>query len=361
MIKSLYIHIPFCNDICGYCDFVRVGYNAKLSDLYLVELRKDLLALSTQYKTIYLGGGTPSSLSVEQFSFLMESMKHLNDMVEEFTIEINPDSLTIEKARFYKQVGINRVSLGVQTTNNKLLKEIGRTHTFEDVIESIDILKSVGITNISMDLIYGLPTQTIEDLEVDLNKLISLNPTHLSLYSLTIEPNSKFSRAGIKEVSSDLETDMYLLIQQRLIENGFIHYEISNYCLPGFESSHNLSYWHYDDFLGVGIGASSKVNHRRFTNHQNINDYIQGKRLLSENLELTQENEMFEYIMMNLRLIDGIDCSQFLKRFHVDIYDRYHKTIDEYVNKKLLFYNKKRLYANDKGRLMLNEILVDFI
>ncbi|NLW28861.1 MAG: radical SAM family heme chaperone HemW [Erysipelothrix sp.] len=272
MIKSLYIHIPFCDDICGYCDFVRVGYNDKLSDLYLVELRKDLLSLSTQYKTIYLGGGTPSSLSVQQFSFLLESMNHLVGLVDEFTIEVNPDSLTIEKAKLYQQAGINRVSLGVQTTNNQLLKKIGRTHTFEDVKKSIELLKFVGISNISMDLIYGLPTQKLDDLESDLNKLLSLSPTHLSLYSLTIEPNSQFSRAGIKEVSSELETEMYLLIQEKLIKHGFIHYEISNYCLLGYESIHNLSYWKYDDYLGIGVGASSKVNHRRFTNHHNIND-----------------------------------------------------------------------------------------
>lgn len=361
MTNSLYIHIPFCNDICGYCDFVRVGYHEKLSDLYLLELRKDLLSLSTQYKTIYLGGGTPSSLSIEQFDFLIESMKHLNKSTLEFTIEINPDSLTYEKAKRYKQAGINRVSLGVQSTNNQLLKEIGRTHSYEDVQTSIEILTSVGITNISMDLIYGLPNQTLNDLEIDVDRLLALNPKHLSLYSLTIEPNSQFSRAGIKEVSSELETDMYLLIQKKLKEHGFIHYEISNYCLQGFESLHNLSYWKYDDYLGVGIGASSKVNHRRLTNHHNINDYIQGKRVVSENLELSEADEMFEYIMMNLRLIDGIDCQRFFELFKIDIYDRFKRTIDLYVNKGLLVYNKKRLYANDKGRLMLNEMLVDFL
>lgn len=361
MIKSLYIHIPFCDDICGYCDFVRVGYNDKLSDLYLIELRKDLLLLSTQYKTIYLGGGTPSSLSVQQFSFLLESMNHLVGSVDEFTIEVNPDSLTIEKAKLYQQAGINRVSLGVQTTNNQLLKEIGRTHTFEDVKKSIELLNFVGISNISMDLIYGLPTQKLDDLESDLNKLLSLSPTHLSLYSLTIEPNSQFSRAGIKEVSLELETEMYLLIQEKLKKHGFIHYEISNYCLPGYESIHNLSYWKYDDYLGIGVGASSKVNHRRFTNYHNINDYIQGKRFLSENLELSKENEMFEYVMMNLRLIDGINCTHFFETFKIDIYDQYKLSIENFVKKDLLIYNKKRLYATDKGRLMLNDILVDFL
>ena len=154
---------------------------------------------------------------------------------------------------------------------------------------------------------------------------------------------------------------MYLLIQEKLIKHGFIHYEISNYCLPGYESIHNLSYWKYDDYLGIGVGASSKVNHRRFTNHHNINDYIQGKRLLSENLELSKENEMFEYVMMNLRLIDGINCIHFFETFKIDIYDQYKLSIENFVKKDLLIYNKERLYATDKGRLMLNDILVDFL
>lgn len=361
MTKALYIHIPFCHDICGYCDFVRVGYYEPLVDKYLIELRKDLLSVQGSFTSIYVGGGTPSALNQAQLELFCDSIQHLISKEMEITFEVNPDSLTLEKAKLFKQYGIDRISLGVQSTNDEMLKRIGRTHSFSDVIHSINLLKTAGLTNISIDLMYGLPGQTIEDLASDLTQFLNLDLPHISLYSLTIEPNSEFGRKKIKEVESDLETKMYLLIQSELIKAGYKHYEISNYAKPNFESKHNLSYWHYDDFKGVGIGAAGKENHVRYMNAKNMDSYLKGLRQYDELINLSKEDEIFEHVMMNLRLSEGLDLNHFYKKHQVDFLEYYDEVVTKYLNLGLLVLDQNKIKATDDGRLMLHDILVDFI
>lgn len=361
MSKALYIHIPFCHDICGYCDFVRVGYHSPLVDKYLIELRKDLLKINEPVSSIYIGGGTPSALNLDQLHLLMDSLTHLIKDNQEITIEVNPDSLTLEKAQLFVDYKINRVSLGVQSTHDEMLKSIGRTHSFNDVKLSLELLRHVGITNISVDLMYGLPNQTLHDLDKDITEILKLNPTHISLYSLTIEPNSQFGRLNIKEVESELETQMYLLIEERLSEAGFTHYEISNYALNKSESKHNLSYWHYDDFIGIGIGAAGKEGTHRYTNSKNINDYINGQRNLSESIHLSDDDLLFEHLMMSLRLQEGIHIENFNKKHNINLLEKYNNPISKNINLETMKIENGYLYATDKGRLMLHDLLVDFM
>lgn len=361
MTKALYVHIPFCHDICGYCDFVRVGYNEQLVDRYLLELRKDLKKINEPVSSIYLGGGTPSALNLEQLELLFDSLSHLVNEGIEYTIEVNPDSLNQEKAQLFVKAGINRVSLGVQSTQDEMLKNIGRTHTFEDVRGSINILRSVGLTNISMDLIYGLPHQTIHDVSLDVDHLIELNPPHISLYSLTIEPHSQFARDKIEPAPTELEAQMYQLIHQKLTRSGYEHYEISNYCKIGYESSHNCAYWNYHDFIGVGIGAAGKENNIRYTNHNNINDYILGHRKFSERVELSNEDKRFEHLMMSLRLKKGLHIETFNRTHNSDLLLDYSKQIQHFCDENLLMIEDGTLRASESGRLVLHDILVEFL
>lgn len=361
MTKALYIHIPFCHDICGYCDFVRVGYNELLVDRYLIELRKDLKQINESLNTIYFGGGTPSALNLSQLELLLDSMSHLIKNGQEITFEANPDSLTEEKIQLLVMYGINRISLGTQSSDDKMLQHIGRTHTFIDVIKVTKTLHDYGLNNVSYDLIYGLPNQTIEDLDRDIDQLLKLEPKHISLYALTIEPHSAFARQGIKEVDNDLETAMYLLIQEKLERYGYIHYEISNYCLPGYESQHNLSYWNYEDFIGVGIGAAGKVGNHRYLNARNINDYINVIRNLDEDIILSKSELKDEHLMMSLRLDKGLNLKTYNELYQDNLLNRKADVISKLIDKDMIEVLENTIKATPKGRLMLFDVLVDLI
>jgi len=359
--KSLYCHIPFCDHICGYCDFVRVGYNNDLAEKYLIELRHDLKNINEEVSSIYIGGGTPSSLTIEQLDFLFDSMSHLLSDDIEVTLEANPESLSLEKIKRLKKWGVNRISLGVQSTQDYFLKILGRLHTFENALAVLNNLKNEGLTNVSVDFMYGLPNQSLEDVKVDLLQIIDLNPNHISLYSLTIEPNSEFGRQNIKEVESTLETQMYLLIQDTLVQHGYIHYEISNYCKPGYQSKHNLGYWNYEDFVGLGIGASSKIKQSRYTVDKNLNNYLKGNRNNSEVFNLSDKDLMFEHLMMGLRLKDGLDIDAFNNRHDINVLEYYKSAVDKFTNQKMLEIVDNKIKATDKGRLMLHDILVELM
>lgn len=357
-IKALYVHIPFCHTICGYCDFTRFGYHESKADEYLRVLKERLSTLEVT-ETLYIGGGTPTALSILQLKQLMSMLRPWLETSVEKTIEANPDHLTKEKMILLKQHGINRISLGVQSTHNDMLKKIGRTHTFETVVETVENLREVGFDNISMDFIYGLPNQTLEDVAQDLENLCKLNPQHLSLYALTIEPNSAFGIQGMKPASSELETEMYELIVKTLLNKGYIHYEIANFCKPGYESAHNMHYWQYHDFYGVGVGASGKENHTRYTWTKNIQEYLSDKQSYDEYLNLSQEDEMFEMVMMGLRTSHGINLKDFHSRFNQSLTEVFGNKLAKHIDQNLLIQDKHVLRTSAQGRLMLHDILVD--
>lgn len=359
--KFLYVHIPFCRHICSYCGFCRVVFNEDNADKYLVELEKELKSYAmSDLATIYIGGGTPSSLSVLQLEQLFQILKPYSNHCEEYTIEINPETLTEEKVALLKKYSINRVSLGLQAYQDKLLQKLNRFHTYEMVKDCISLLKSYGINNITVDLMYALPTQSMEDWKETLNKTLELNVNHISLYSLTIEENSMFGKQGIQALPQEIEEEMYLYAIQFLEENDFIHYEISNFSKKGSESKHNLAYWNYQDFVGVGLGASGKVNHLRYTNTSSMADYLTGKRY-EEEISLTKEDEMFEYIMMNLRKKIGFSTIDFKQKFGEEFQSVYSDIINRLLEEKKLNRIDDRVFVPAEYLPILNSILIEFM
>ena len=355
-IKHLYIHVPFCNTICNYCDFCHRVYDTNTSNKWLYTIEKEIKTRCIdQYETIYIGGGTPSCLSNEQLDKLLGFIKPYTSEVQEYTIEVNPESLDIDKINIFKKYGINRISMGVQTSNDNELKLINRKHSFEDVRNRINLLKDNGLDNISIDLMYSLPNQNIESLNKTIDDFISLNIPHVSLYSLTIEENSAFGKLGYKQLDEDLEADMYEIIVDRLEKQGYIHYEVSNFSKPQYESKHNIGYWEYEDFLGISLDASSKVGNKRWTNTRNFNKYFEDFNTKDEDLVLSKEDMMFENIMMSLRMKKGINIASFNKKYDIDFLGFYDKAL---INENLLISDG---YIKAKKLAILNNTLLDFV
>ena len=358
MVRHLYIHVPFCKTICAYCDFCHRVYNREYVLKWLDSLRKEIsLKCHDSYETIYIGGGTPTSLNEEELETLLKLIKPYSGNVIEYTIEVNPESLTAEKVALFKSYGINRISMGIQTTDEGLLKVLNRHHSFEDVKEKISLLKDNGLNNISVDLMYSLPFQTMDILEKSINDVLSLDLPHISIYSLIIEENTIFEKKGYRPLDEDTEADMYDCICERLTDAGYRHYEVSNFAKEGFESKHNLGYWRYDDYLGVSMAAASKVNHIRYENTHDFERYFNDVESYEEYIELSREDEMFENVMMSLRTAEGLDLVEFKKRYGEDALDYYRESIEK--QKDNLIIDNNHLICR---RLeILNNILLDFM
>lgn len=355
-IKHLYIHVPFCNAICSYCDFCHRVYDKKLVTKWIETIEKEIQdKCKDNYETIYIGGGTPTSLSIDELDKLLSFIKPYTNKVKEYTIEVNPESLDIDKILLFKKYGINRISMGVQSSDDNLLKLLNRKHSFKDVEEKIKLLKENGLDNISIDLMYSLPNQTIEILNKTIDDFLKLDIPHVSLYSLTIEENTIFNKKGYKPLDIDIEADMYELICKRLKENGYVHYEVSNFSKQGYESKHNIAYWEYKDFLGVSMGASSKVGNKRWTNTNTFIDYFNDYNSKSEDIDLSQDDQEFENIMMSLRMKDGLNIIEFNNKYKVDILTKYRKGVD---NPNIENING-RLYCENLE--ILNSVLLDFM
>lgn len=359
-IKALYVHIPFCDHICGYCDFTRFIYGRQISDRFMMRLISQINQLPNGLETIYVGGGTPTSLQDDQLEGLLQALQpHLAENAE-FTFEGNPENLTEDKVAMLVKYGVNRMSLGLQATQDVLLMEIGRHHNFNDVKRGVELLRSQGIHNISLDLMYGLPKQTMAMFEESITKVLELQPNHVSIYALIIEPYSEFGKKNLQPVSIDEETDMYLKCIEMMTKNGYDHYEISNFSLPGQRSEHNQVYWRYEDFYALGPGSSMKVNHQRKTWTRSLKYYLQEDRY-DEVIDLTKKEEMFEFIMMGLRLKDGITFKRFYDRFEEDVRDVYPRAIQQGVEAQLLILDDEKFYASDEGFIMLDDILIPFM
>ncbi|NLY63069.1 MAG: radical SAM family heme chaperone HemW [Erysipelothrix sp.] len=361
MARALYIHIPFCNAICYYCDFARVINNADTVDQYLAVLKNDLDSRDLSHiETIYIGGGTPSALTLNQLEVLFTMIKPYTKNVIEYTIEINPESLTSEKAELMSAYGINRASLGMQVSQAHLLKVINRSHTNEEVEAAVNALHAAGINNISLDLMYGIPTQTLEDVKESLDVITSFKINHVSIYGLTIEPDSVFGKLGYKPAPDDLDADMYELAIDYLNSKGIKRYEIANFAISGKESLHNQVYWSYDDFVGVGLHASGKENNQRYTNTRNLKDYLAGD-ISPQVIKLSKEDQMFEFIMMNLRMKKGFDIKRFNQRFDEDFNSLYADVLSGLIRDGLLNLEDDNLSASDNGLNLLFYILEKFM
>lgn len=358
----LYVHVPFCRSICYYCDFCHLVYTQKLADSWLDALEKELESRTIEkpVDTVYIGGGTPSCLSMDQLEKLLFLLSPYAHNAEEYTMEMNPETVREENCALLKKYGVNRVSMGVQTSSEKLLKSIGRTHSFLQVKEAMHCLKKAGITNVSLDVLYSLPQQTMQDLQDTVQDVLSLSPTHISLYSLTVEENTVFGKKNLEPLDEDTEADMYDWICSELPKHGYRQYEISNFCREGYASRHNLGYWHYDDFYGVSCGASGKEHHARYDNTKVLSTYLKDP-VRKEWITLSREDEEFEMVMMSLRLVEGLDTSLFEERFGVKYEQRYGEKTEKLIQQGWMERAGKYVRCSKKGLPLLNSVLVELM
>lgn len=358
---SLYIHIPFCAHLCHYCDFTKFFYQKKWIESYLNTIQKEIASFNqTSFLTIYVGGGTPTSLSVEELKQLLEIIKPYVDEPLEYTFECNIESTDEQKLKLLKQYGVNRLSFGVQSTNDQRLEQIGRHHSYQDVVEIIGLAKRIGFNNLSVDLIYGLPNQSIEELTIDLENILKLGTDHISTYSLTIHPHTKAYIDKWPLLSDDLSRDMYDLILERFRQAGFERYEVSNFARPGHESIHNHVYWFSHPFYGAGYGASGYLikenGHYRYRNIGNFSSYLAGV-VQKEDEWLDLEKRELEFLMNNLRLRQGFKEEDYFALFGETFSNRYQNKLEFLVKNGLLMVTNTDVYCTDEGLIKLDYIL----
>jgi len=358
---GVYIHIPFCNNICSYCDFCKFLYNEKWVKQYLEALKNEI---TINYKgdiinTLYIGGGTPSCLSLEELKTLFDIINKFNRNKEiEFTFECNIENVNKEKLELLYSNGVNRLSIGVQTFNEKYLKFLNRNHTKEEIINKISLAKSIGFNNINIDLIYAIPGQTLDEVRYDIEELLKLDITHISTYSLIIEPNTKLYIENTNNISEDLDRNMYDSICQILKDNGYIHYEISNFCKEGYQSKHNLTYWNNQNYYGFGLGASGYIKNIRYDNTKSFNNYVSGKYLLNEDV-LSKNDILSNEFILGFRKINGINKQDFYNKYKFDILNL--ETISKLIKEEKLIENQTNIFINSDYIYTSNDILINFL
>ncbi len=360
MINSVYIHIPFCNNICSYCDFCKMFYKKELVDKYLNALNKEV---NDNYKgdlikTLYIGGGTPSTLSLEQIDRLKDIINIFNlDSNCEFTFECNVDSLDIDKLIKLKEIGVNRVSIGVESFNDKHLKYLNRKHSKNDSIKIIKEAKKY-FENINVDFIYALTNETMEELKEDIEQFLNLEIPHISTYSLIIEDNTLLSINKTENIDSQLDYEMYNYIRNTLEQNEYEHYEISNFSKEGYQSKHNLVYWNNLEYYGFGLGSSGYVNGVRYGNTRNIFKYLEGNYIKDEQ-KLSSRDKIEEEMFLGLRKINGVNISEFKKKYNKDIEEVF--DIKDLLERGKLIKEKGYIKINKDYIYVSNDILINFI
>lgn len=370
MLTSLYIHIPFCEHICTYCDFHKELATEKKQTLYVNALCKELIHRRNDLvniKTVYIGGGTPLSLNNELLTQLLETINEvvMVNQIVEFTIESNPNNIdkpTIELLRHY---GVNRLSIGVQTFDEKQLKFLGRDHQLSDVQQSIALLQSMSFPNISIDMMFSLINQTIEELQYDIDQVLSLNVDHISYYSLILEEKTKLhhllQQGNISMNTEELEEIMYNIVIDGLTAKGYHQYEISNFAKDNRESFHNKAYWLYENYLGVGSGAHSFVDGVRFYHEPNVTSYI--NRIESGNFTPHIEYEVHDIgdeMMMGLRLIKGVPIEYINRKYDIDLLEKYPE-IQNHIDNNLLEINNGYIRLTRKGIMLGNIVFATFV
>lgn len=367
-MPALYIHMPFCQSKCPFCSFAVVIGKEKDVDRYLDCLEKEAGAYKGErLETIYIGGGTPSYLSVKQLERLFAIIKDhfVFKKGSELTLEANPEDVDTEKSRALFEMGVNRISLGVQSLNDKYLKFLGRIHDSQRALRALDDLKKGGFSNISLDLMFAFPGQTMPELEKDVSRIADLKSDHLSLYTLTIEEGTKFSKQKVQLEEEVLQARQYMRVSEILESKGFRQYEISNFALPGKESKHNSMYWQGGDYIGLGIGAHSHKQGRRFWNTRNITAYMaslnNGRSPLEGEEQLSSCEQLIETVLFGLRMTEGVCIGQLEKKYDCTIGSERISRIHQLVDDGFLLYEKKRLKATPQGRLILDEICARLI
>ncbi|MDD3207319.1 MAG: radical SAM family heme chaperone HemW [Bacilli bacterium] len=359
--NALYVHIPFCHHLCHYCDFTKMLYDEKMAFSYLDNLLEEIDSYQIdKVDTIYVGGGTPSSLSIELLKKLLDKISPLINQGGEFTFEVNVENIDFEKLTLLKKYGVNRLSIGVQSTDDAILKSLNRQHSFRDVEKVVSQARQMGFHNLNLDLIYGVPLQSKAVLRKDLKRLISLNPEHISIYSLTIHSGTVFYLKGITEQNEDDSRNHYDLILEFLRSKGYDRYEVSNFAKPGFFSRHNLTYWRNKEYYGVGLGASGYVMGIRYENTRNMSKYLKGVRRQSEEFVSLEDDEKY-YWLLNLRLEQGFAIDEYLQRYGQEILDRRLAILHDAIKDKLVLKSNGRIRLSDEGIMILDRILLKII
>lgn len=409
---GIYVHIPFCIKKCDYCDFISYCDKTEYIEKYIESIKKEINntvgALSIrntnkkyqtaplensdyQITTIYIGGGTPSSIDSKYIVDILNTIKNVGDdaivVPKEITIEINPGTITEEKLIDYKKAGINRLSIGLQETNNDLLKGIGRIHTYEQFLETYKLARKAGFNNINVDLMIGLPGQSIENIKKSLNKIIELNPEHISVYSLILEEGTrlykKYQEQRIELPDEELERNMYWYVKNTLENAGYNHYEISNFSREGYESRHNLNCWNQEEYIGIGTAAHSYINGMRYSNTTNIEEYIRyvwehldsprvGLEQSLQNIKInedyvmineiqTKEDMQKEYMLLGLRRIDGVSIQKFKNKFGQNPIFIFKNELSKLVEANLIIIDVDRIKLTNKGLDLANIVWEKFV
>lgn len=373
---GIYIHIPFCKQKCSYCDFISFANKEEYVEQYINALKEEIK--NTTYNnydidTIYIGGGTPSFINSKNIIEILELVKEKFNVKNnaEITIEVNPGTINKEKLEDYVKAGINRISIGLQSTNDKILKNIGRIHTCQEFLNTYNLARSVGINNINVDLMLALPNQTLEDLKTSVDEIIKLQPEHISVYSLILEEGTLMEKLvnekKIELPSEEIERQMYWEVKEKLESNGYEHYEISNFSKKGFESKHNLNCWNQKEYIGFGLAAHSYVDNKRFCNTSNIKQYINNiqNKDYKNNIEIceiqSEEDKKKEYMLLALRKIDGVNIQDFKNKFVDNPIYLFHKELEKLVKEDLVEIDLNNIKLTPKGLDLANLVWEEFV
>ena len=372
---GIYVHIPFCKRKCYYCDFVSYDNKYEKIDSYVETVKKEIEDTSNEFtknhivSTIYFGGGTPSFLESKYIKLLLENIRRNFNVSSnaEITLEVNPGTITEEKLKTYQMCGINRLSIGLQTTNDNLLKKIGRIHTYSEFLSTYNLARKLGFSNINVDLIFSLPDESLDDLKLDLEKIIELSPEHISTYSLIVENGTKIKELieentdGYNIPSEDIERQMYWYIKNTLEEKGYGHYEISNFAKEGYESKHNLNCWNQKEYFGFGAAAHSFIDGIRFSNKKILSEYIFNFKSRDIEEKMNREELAKEYMMLGLRKIDGVSISEFERKFNLNPLLYFRFEISKLTDEDLIEVDLDDIKLTKKGLDFANIVWEEFI
>jgi len=371
---GIYVHIPFCKRKCDYCDFISYSNKDSKIEEYTDAVKKEiqLQKIKSEITTIYIGGGTPSYIESKYIKQIMDEILQKNVAPNpEITIEINPGTVTLEKLKDYKDAGINRLSIGLQTTQEELLKQIGRIHNFEQFLETYRMAREVGFKNINVDLMLGLPNQRIKDLKDSLERIIQLQPEHISVYSLIVEEGTpifnKIESGDLQLPEDEVERNMYWYVKNTLELNGYKHYEISNFAKPNYESKHNMNCWKQKEYIGIGAAAHSYRDITRYSNTENLDEYIRNvqKGNFERNRiihEIQKEDDIKkEYMILGLRQIDGIKISEFKEKFIDNPIYLFRNELKKLVDEELITIDENNIKLTNKGIDFANLVWEEFV
>lgn len=371
---GIYVHIPFCKQRCSYCDFISYCDKNDLIEKYIKALKQEIENSSVneyEISTIYIGGGTPSYIESKYISEILKTIKQKYNISRnvEITIEVNPGTATKEKLRDYVEAGINRISIGLQSCNNNLLKMIGRIHTYEEFLSTYKLAREVGFKNINVDLMIGLPNQTLDDVKKSLEEISKLNPEHISVYSLIVEEGTpiekKIADGQLKLPNEELEREEYWEVKKFLESLGYKHYEISNFAKTGYESKHNLNCWEQKEYLGFGAAAHSYMKKTRYSNTENIEKYInqemQSKQLHIVHEVQKEEEQKKEYMLLGLRKIDGVQISSFKNKFGCNPIMEFKNELNKLTQEGLIEIDLDQIKLTEKGIDLANIVWEEFI